>query len=287
MSNNISLVTRTFQPKKDKNTFDVEKFKNKFVKPLKKIMQGNVFSKTYVVVNVEINNPYAEIKIDGISASHFYINQFFSEEINNNKIEVIDLEDWGQNAGSANALTTGLKAAHKEGVKYVMNWSPEMDFDGDFVKKGLDVIIEKDLFVVGYLRDFWWKKFQWLMVQNTASIWNVDKLISVNGFSKYCDSNPSTLYSEEYGEISLQGMEDFYSLLLLSNKYEDFKWAMIGSDNPITWTIDTDPNTENGLRNLKKIYRQSFVMKHYVSHIYDNADFDTVLANIFNKLIIL
>lgn len=287
MNKKIALITRTFQPKKDIKNFDLEYLKKNFIIPLKKIRNNKVFSKTYIVINTDYKSQYSEILSDGLSPSKFHINNIFNEEIKSGEIVVIELNDWGNNAGSANALTTGLLQANKDSMEYIMNWSSEMDLLSTDIENGLKFLIDNKLYALGFLRKGWWKKFQWLMIQNTASIWNVKKLMEVNGFSTYCDNNKTTVFSQKYGEISLQGMEDFYSILLLNKKFDDFKWGMIGLRNNIDWNIETDKNKENGLRNLKKIYRQELVMNHYINYLEPEKNIEEVLNQIFSKIKIL
>ncbi len=284
LKNNIALVTRTFQPNKNRDTFDLERFQERFVTPLNNLRSGNVFDKIFIIVNIEKGNKYAEETTDGISASKYHITKQFKEEVDNGTIVVVDLDDWGKNAGSANALTMGLLAARGNNIKYVMNWSSEMDIKPEMVLNCLGSIKKDGYNVIGFLRDFWWKKHQWLIAQNTASIWNVNSLIAVNGFSTYCDNNTKSISSYEHGTVPLQGMEDFYSMLLMSKNDKNFKWAMLGRSNPIKWNMETEG--EEGKRNEKKVYRQYHVMEHYVDIIY-GKDKERTMELIFDKLTIL
>jgi len=106
-----TLITKTFQAKKDVNNFDLDKFKDEFLNPFNKIRESKVFFKTYIIVNTEIGNQNAEIKTNGISASQFYLNQFFYNEIKNDEIIIVDFEKWI--SGSRSPITWDLNSDFK------------------------------------------------------------------------------------------------------------------------------------------------------------------------------
>lgn len=287
MNNKIALITRTFQPNATIDTFDEKRFKEKFVKPLSKLLCKNkIVNKVIILTNIEDNNKYSEpLNEYGESSSLYHIKKHFNKEIKNGLIEIIQVEKWGENAGSGQALTEGAKYAESIGYKYIMNWSCEIDLSFYEIFGAFEILKKNKHSVVGFTREKWWLKFQWNLPQNTACIWNLDHLKSVGYFNPYCDNNKETIKNDLFGDIPLQGMEDFYSLLNINKSIEGFSWGMYGIEKPLKWNCETDLNTELGKLNSRKIYRQEAVINHYIEQNYDkNIKNEDILSALFSKM---
>lgn len=286
MSDNICLVTRTFQPRKDIDSFDLERFEQKFLKPLKKMIKGNIiFKKVIVLVNVEEGNKFAEIlNEDNISPSEYYIKENLKEEVELGILEILHVKDWGQNAGSARALRQGGEYAESLDMDYLMNWSAEMDISVYDIISAFEIMKNNNHDVMGFLREKWWLKFQWAISQNTASIWRIKPLSKVGYFSNFCDEETSSVDSEAYGKIHLMGMEDFHAMIRMLNNDSSFSWGMHGLKEPIQWKYESDLSTELGLLNAKKIYRQEKVVYYYIEQIFKHDNHQEVLDNFFSKV---
>ena len=280
----LGLVTRTFQPKATINTFNETRFVDTFALPLKKLLTTELFKKVVVVINTEKNNQYAEIENnEGISPSEFYINKYFKNDIANGELIILKSTKWGQNAGSAQALTQGAKEINRYDIKYVMNWSAEMDIGKYDIVHAMESIKNGSHDVVGFLREKWWLKFQWGISQNTASIWNVKALEKVGYFDEFCDNNTKTMQSEEFGEIPLLGMEDFFTMLKMMKNNQFFTWAMVKNNDPIIWNTQKNISEERDFINRRKIHRQESVIRFYIETIKETKEHEAVLEHFFSK----
>lgn len=286
MSDNICLVTRTFQPRKDIDNFDLERFEKKFLQPLKKMIKGNIiFKKVIILVNVEEGNKFAEIlNENNVSPSEYHIKENLKEEVELGIVEILHVKNWGQNAGSARALRQGGEYAKSLGMDYLMNWSAEMDISVYDIISAFETMKNNNHDVMGFLREKWWLKFQWAISQNTASIWRIKPLSKVGYFSNFCDEETSSINSEAYGKIHLMGMEDFHAMARMLNNDSSFSWGMYGLKDPIQWKYESDLSTELGLLNAKKIYRQERVVYYYIEQIFKHDNHQEVLDNFFSKV---
>lgn len=261
----ITLVTRTFQPKTDHQTFDQKKLATEFIEPLKALTHNNTSIKEIIIVtNTEVHNQYAEIP-DRFNTppSHSALKTILCNDetqllLNGIPIKLISCKQWGKNAGSANALNQALSLVQ---TPYVMFWSAELSIHAHHISTALSQLKSHKLSVIGFLRNNWKTHYPWNIPQNTGAIWHTAALQSLQGFSLYCDGNNEQYCTLESGQQALiAGMEDYHALLRLLISNKNALWGMIGEDSPIHWQIKSD------LRNQIKINRQAKVMEHYLTY---------------------
>lgn len=282
-SYNMALITRTFQQKKTINNFNEDFFVDNFGLPLKRIMEGDNFDKVFIVINTDPQSPYSEIEEDSISPSEFFIKKYFMEELKLNKIEILKLNEWGDNIGSGQALNLGAKTAYKQNFKYIMNWSSEMKICRFDIIEAIETLIKNNHDVIGFLRAKWWLKYQWSIAQNTANIWNLESLINIGCFDIMCDTFSEYIDHNDFGKIPLLGMEDFNTMLKMMHKNKYFSWGMIKNESPIYWDTDFSQDPKREYQNNRKIYRQEKVINYYIEKEYNTKNYDKILSMFFSN----
>lgn len=263
MGKDCTIIIRTFQPKKEDFTFDIEKLKNKDIIPLEQISKSNSVKKIIVVLNGDFNSNFSEIAdIKGELPSYKYLKELTNFKINGVELEPAICTTWGSNAGSATALNFGL---NKVETDLVMTFSPEMKIDDIQLDSAINTMVNEELNVLGFLRKDWEKFIARCVPQNTAAIWKTEDLLNIGGFSSFCNgSNGHTITLDDGTKTDLAGMEDFHALIRLIKKIKDFSWGMIGENQPIVWA------NENDKRNEIKIKRQEIIMNQYLKIIQPN-----------------
>ncbi len=292
----VTVVTRTFQAGTgpDGKEFDTDYFLEKVARPIRNLLTGSeeVVERIIVVVNAEKGNPLAEgTYSNGQTPSTLALMEVFPEEIKSGRMIILVCHKWGRNPGSGEALNHGIRTAFRLGAKLAMPWSPEIEMSSDRITEALDFMEERDLSVVGFLRENWWEKTQWHIAQNTAVILDIKIFLSVEGFSPECDGTEKTVFTEKFGKVPLAGMEDFHFYLkaLSKDSIKDFKlnsdhnfhWGMIGTANPLKWDTDFPTGSERLLNHLKKVARQKAVMKKYAKQIFPELSYKLVMNKLF------
>ncbi len=281
----ITVVTRSFQTGTGGvgKKFNAEFFKEKVAKPIRKLLRFQETVKRIVVVtNGDLRSNLAENLIGkNITPTVAALRETFPEEVACKRIITMVCLDWGKNPGSGNALNMGLEFTQKD--DYVMMWSPEIYIDGYLIAKTMDFMEQRKLLVAGLLRENWWEKTQWNMAQNTAAIWNVAALKSVDGFAPECNGTGSTVNTEEFGEVLLAGMEDFHAMLRIMKINPDFRWGMVGRENPLEWDTNFEPGSERGRNHLIKVARQAIVMAEYAKMIFPELSFSATMNRLFSR----
>ncbi len=282
----VTCIVRSFQAGTGENgkLFDEYLFEKKVQNPIRRLFQTTktVIGDLIILVNTEIGNPLAEIiDSNGKTPTQIAFEKSFPNEITSGKIVVHLCKKWGDNPGSATALNTGLEIANNNNAKWVLIWSPEIDLDGDYVETALEYAKEKNLAVVGVLRERHWERPQWKVPQNTVALWNLKTLLSVKGFSESCNGVGKKVLTKEFGEVPLAGMEDFHAMLkLLSNDNDPFNWGVIGRKKPLKWNVDFGGERER--RHLEKVARQYAVMEAWANEIFPNIQFEKIMDNLFS-----
>lgn len=284
----LIAVARTFQAGTGPNgkEFNTDYFSEKVTGPIKDLLAGSekVVSGIVVVVNTEKNNPLAEgIYDSGQTPSTLALMETFPEEISNGRMIVHLCHNWGNNPGSGNALNEGIEIAQGMGAELAMCWSPEIEMNGYRISEALGFMEKRNLSVVGFLRENWWQKPQWHISQNTAAIWDIKILQNVGGFSPECNGTGKTVTTEEFGEVSLAGMEDLHTMLKILKSNPNFRWGMIGRSNPLKWNTDFPAGSERLLNHLKKVARQGIVMSEWAKLIFPYLSYNQVMNNLFAR----
>jgi hypothetical protein len=281
----VVVVTRSFQAGTGKNgkPFDTEWFAKKVAHPISRLIKfDEVIRSIAVVINAEPNNPLAEIQTKGLTPTMNALRDRFPEEIKEKRIIPHLCTSWGPNPGSGNALNEGADIARKSpDIKWVLHWSPEIEMDGYRIQEALGHAEGRNLSVVGILREQWWAKTQWLIAQNTASIWDLEKLKRVEGFSPQCNGTGRTIRTESLGEVPLAGMEDFHAMLRMMKQDILFRWGMCGRSNPLFWDTSFPLGSERERRHLAKIERQFGVMQAWAKDVFPELTFEQVMNRFF------
>lgn len=279
----VTVITRSFQPGADANTFDVGRFDTKVASPIESLLAFPIVDKVIVISNGESGNKFAECMVEaGKTPTVLALERRFFKQISDGRIVAHICKSWGPNPGSATALNEGAEVAKQDGAKWILNWSSEIQIDGCRIKAALDFAEEKGLTVVGFLRERWSEKEQWKVVQNTAALWHLESLMDIDGFSRECNGTGQTLHIDSFGQVPVAGMEDFHAMLRLFKENPDFRWGMVGRANPLRWDTNFEPGSQRLKCHTKKVARQYQVMKIYAKRIFPNSTFDTVMDNLFS-----
>lgn len=283
----VIVVTRSFQRgvggEKGK-PFDACEFEQKVALSIKRLLKDEVVKSIVVMVNGEPGNRLAEIQTQGETPTMTAMLDYFPEAIKSGRIIVSLCTNWGDNVGSGTALNEGLKIAQGQNdIKWVLNWSPDIEMDGNRINHGLAHAERHNLSVVGYLRQNWWERPQWNVAQNTACLWNIEKLSAVNGFSPECNGTGRTTNIEGYGEVSVAGMEDFHAMLRMMKQFQELRWGMVGRAEPLFWNTDFKPGSDKLLDHQKKVARQYAVMQIYAKDIFPELSFHEVMNQLFAR----
>jgi hypothetical protein len=280
----ISVVIRSFQPNADHQSFNLDYFKNNVEIKIRKLLNVKCIKKFIIISNGDTNSQFSE-KLDnnGLTPTCSAVYASFEREIRNNTIGVHICSNWGLNPGSATALNEGIQIAEKENCKWVLCWSPELVLDENRISNGLELISKMELDSLGFLRELWWEKTQWNMVQNTGAIWKIETLKKVNYFDDICNGTGETISIDGMGKVLLAGMEDFHALLKIYSASKHFKWCMYGLSEPLKWVTDFGGDKEREKRFNQKVARQFGVMKEYVKRLFPSADFYNVMGEIYKR----
>jgi hypothetical protein len=284
--NKMAIVVRSFQAGTGEGgkPFDKEIFERQVAKPISRVLRSDAVKNVIVVINGDEGSSLAEIKSgDGMTPTLRALQDRFPDECGAGLITARVCTNWGPNPGSAIALNWGLEIV-KNGadVPWVLNWSPEIEMDGDRISLALAHAERHNLSVVGFLRQSWWEKPQWKVVQNTAALWRVDLLSSVGGFSEECNGTGRTVKTEEYGDVPLAGMEDFHALLKIMRAHTDLRWGMVGRADPLFWDTDFPRGSEREINHLKKVARQYGVMQAWANSVFPELTFKKLMDRLFS-----
>ena len=284
----VTVVTRSFQAGVGGagKEFNSILFAEKVAKPIRNLLRFSEAVRAIVVVtNGDPKSNLAENLIgENCTPTVSALRQTFPAEVESGIIIPMICYDWGKNPGSGNALNMGIEFVQAGDYgNCVMMWSPEISMDGYFISRALVFMEQRNLFVVGFLRERWWEKTQWNVVQNTATIWNVAVLHSIKGFSPECNGTGKTVKTSEFGEVPLAGMEDFHAMLRIMKSNPDFRWGMVGRENPLTWDVNFEPGSERERNHLIKVTRQGIVMVEYAKMIFPELDFTTTMNRLFER----
>lgn len=279
----VTIVTRSFQAGTGGSgkKFDTDFFAERVAKPIKTLLRfPEVIKKIIVITNGERGNPLAENFISAAKTPTIRaIRETFVEEVAEGLIIPYLCCNWGKNPGSGTALNEGAEIAGD--VKWVLNWSPEIEMDGYLITRALLLAEQRNLSLVGFVREGWWEKPQWNVAQNTAAIWSLELLQNIGGFAPECNGAGETIYVPEFGEIPIAGMEDFHAMLRIM-KTGHLRWGMVGKENPLKWDINFPPGSEREKNHLTKVARQYEVMKIWASRIFPELSFKTVMGRLFS-----
>lgn len=282
----IVAVARSFQAGTGEGgkQFDKEIFERLVASPISRLLKAEAVSKIIVVVNAESGNRLAELRNSlGQTPTTAALKDRFPGEVASGRIRSILCSNWGPNPGSALALNEGLELVHQEpNIKWVLNWSSEIEIDGFRIELGLAHAERHDLSIVGFLRQGWWERPQWAVAQNTASLWDIETLLAVKGFAPECNGTGRVIKTQEYDDVPVAGMEDFHAMLRMMKQFPDLRWGMVGRAEPLFWDTDFPAGSERFTNHLKKVARQYQVMQIWANDIFPELTFKKVMDRIFS-----
>jgi hypothetical protein len=278
----ITLITRSFQSGAGKGVeFDDIYFESNVVKPIKNILTFKNIKQIMIISNGDQRINFSEALLDKnrtptITAFEIH----FANEIRSNRIICHTSTNWGENPGSATALNEGIEIARKE-TDWVLLYSTEIKLNENIIADAFCQAKKNKLAVIGFLREYWQQRIQWQVVQNTAAIWNIPSLLKVDLFAQECNGMGETIYLEPYGDISIAGMEDFHAMLRMLKNDFNFRWGMIGQDNPLPWNVNFEAGSQREFSHNKKVARQEIVMKKYAKQIFPDLTFEQVMEKLY------
>jgi hypothetical protein len=281
----LTVVARSFQAGTGGagKSFDSALFADKVANKIRNMLRFSELVKVVVIVtNGDAKSPLAENVENGVTPTVAALLGTFPDEVSSGMLIPHICTDWGNNPGSGNALNEGIRIAHdKHFGDYVMVWSPELNVDGFAISQAINFIERRQLSVAGFLRQRWWERPQWNVVQNTGAIWNLETLLGVDGFAPVCNGTGRTIRTEEYGEVPLAGMEDFHACLRMMKAVDNFRWGMVGRATPMRWDVDFEPMSIRGKNHHAKVARQFLVMREYAKMIFPTMEFNAVMDRLF------
>lgn len=277
----VTIVTRIFQARKDAQSYDQEVFLEK-AKSIENILLSSLVERVIVVTNIDPTSNFGEIiNENGVAPTTHAMEKHFQ---NSEKMILLQCDNWGRNPGSARALTFGCQYALSLGANLIMPWSPELKVDAERLVLALDYMEERDLDIVGFLREKWFMKAQWHFCQNTGAIYRASFLQKNNFFSPVCDDSDRYIELSHVGKVPIAGMEDFHTLLRALKETTDVRWGMMCQQAPLPWNTHFAPGSERAILHNKKVARQEQVMFQYISDIFDvhsNAEKEFILERVF------
>lgn len=286
--NKIVAVIRSFQAGagKGEKAFDSDEFMV-HANGVRTLLDSGVVSSVVVVGNAEAGNPLAELptnadgKIPTISA----LECMFPTEIKEGRVIPQTCLDWGNNPGSARALTMGRSVAHAHGAAWVLNWSPQLALSASNIMEAMKHAEQRSLDVVGVLRQRWWERAQWMVAQNTGALWRMSPALMEAGEKAHrCDGTGETIYIEEFGEVSVAGMDDFYTMLcMVKQNPEGFRWGMVCRANPLFWDTNFKHGSERERKHLAKVARQYRVMQAWAEEVFPELPFYATMGVLFAR----
>lgn len=280
------VVTRSFQAGATFGKgFDPEKCEKGLIAPIRRLL-GTAPAEIAGVVVVtcgEKGSKYAEEVRDDQTPTTSYLIKAFPAEVEAKRVIPIVCDDWGLNPGSATAINDGLRVAIRCEVDRALVWSPEIGLDGHMVTEMLEHQARYNLDLVGYFRNRWWQRAQWMFAQNTCALWDLGLLTAVDGFNAACNGDGKTVvHTIEYGDVPLAGMVDIEAYFRSYRLRHSFtRWGMAGQRHPAVWNLALKrPGTAEYDNNLKKIARQAEVIQAYARQYFPNTDVADVLESV-------
>ncbi len=277
----ITVITRSFQAGtggKDGKEFDGESFSRRVAHPIKQLLRDEILERIIVLVNGAPGNSLAERNDkNGEFPTVSALNDAFPKEVSLGRIVLVACTAWGYST----PLNEGLRIAREHEVARVLIWSPEIEMDGYRVREALKHAEQRNLPVVGFLRQRWWERPQWNVCQNTAAVWEITHLFSVGGFDPRCDGTGQTISIPDFGEVPVAGLEDFHALLRMMKHDPDFRWGMVGRASPLIWDTNFPKGSERERNHLAKIGRQYQVMRFWAEEIFPDVSFEQAMDRFF------
>lgn len=284
----VAVVTRSFQ---SGAAFYQSLFDEKVAVPIRKLLRyDDVVEGLVVVVNGEAGNPLAEVvDVEGESSTTRALKHAFAQEYAQGRLQIILARQWGSNPGSATALNAGVDFAKQQWeAQWILAWSTEIALNGYRIAEALNAAHRHDLAVVGFLRERWWEKPQWIVAQNTATLWRTGLLSKLNGFDPACNGDERMLEVPDFGKVPLAGMEDFHALLrIMAQTLESgrpFRWGMSGKSAPLRWDTSFTPGSQRARLHAQKVARQYLVMEAWAKQLFPQHSFAQVLEMLFARL---
>lgn len=281
------VVIRLFNPGAGKSDLNgsIKPLDQKWFKTVAASLESILASKdvpiVVVVNNVDQNSNYSEGKVDGMTPTHRALKEEFSFYYDNGKLAVIEHEDWGKNPGSGRAVQAGIDyLLRTSATPNLMVWSPELAIDEQRLHSGLEWMYKNHLDAIGFLREHWFKRPQWMLPQHTAFIgtrahWKKATI------PEKADGDEERYIETSAGKALVAGMDDFCRQLEVIKVDPNFKFGMFGASNPLPWNIDW-----NDTRQIQKIERQWQVAKTWAQEAYPDQPAETTIDQFFRRMII-
>lgn len=293
----IAVVIRWFQagcgfpdPKQNgaPKLFDEEDFETRLVRPLRTFVSSRDASVKQIIIVSNGDSRFGlgeHIDDAGETATMMALRRTFPDEIRDGLIHILVDREWGNNAGSAHALNLGWRSAvDQEEISYILSWNPEMAMTGGILARMLSHLEQHNLDFVGVYRKRYWLLYQWRLAQNTACLWSVETLQSINGFSpENCDGNDRrTITVPGFGVVTRAGMDDFdLALRCWLTQGRPLRWGMVCRADPVLWDVDFVPDDPRSTMLQAKIARQPSIIEAWVEHHFPGERFSEVMDTFF------
>ena len=196
-----------------------------------------------------------------------------------NKLVPVFVDEWGANAGSGRAVQAGIDYVLKNtNLPYAMAWSPELAITPDRLAKAIGFLEHYGLDGIGFLREHFFTKPQWMLPQHTGLIASREcwELASI---PKYADGDEGLTIDTEAGPANVAGMDDMARLFPAWKAKPDLRIGMYGWNDPIAW--DIDPSDQ---RQAQKSARQWAVVHEWARRSFPEVPAAATLARFMSSL---
>lgn len=194
------------------------------------------------------------------------------------RVDVVYVDQWGNNAGSGRAVQAGIDhlTAHSTADTFMV-WSPEMAIDPERLTAALAYMSLCNHDVVGFLRENWQNRPQWMIPQHTGFIGTRDHWALATVPLK-ADGDEGRTVMTDVGAVAAAGMDDFCRLLEVMKLDKLGSIGMFKGGKPVPWQIDW-----NDQRQIEKIARQWQVALLWVKDSFPDADPEDMMNEFFDR----
>jgi hypothetical protein len=210
---NTATVVRLFNPgagrpgrDREPKPLDGEWFQ-KVTSPIKQMLTSRLVERIVVVNNRDSQSAFGEsADKNGDTPTGRAIHQKFVDD--GDRVEVIYVDEWGQNAGSGRAVQAGIDyLTENSKAETFMVWSPELAITPELLACGLGYMTTFNHDVIGFVRENWQNRRQWMLPQHTGFIGTREHW-ALGRIPTKADGDEGRTVQTEIGEITLAGMED-------------------------------------------------------------------------------
>lgn len=204
--------------------------------------------------------------------------EHYPELVKDGRLRVVFVNNWGQNAGSGRAVQAGVESVLASGLPFAMAWSPELDISSDRLTKAMAMLEHYNLDGVGFLRQNFHLRPQWMLPQHTGLIatrecWEWAEIPT------YADGDEGLTIETEVGPAKVAGMDDMARIFAAMRFNASIRIGMYGWNDPIPWNVDLDDP-----RQAEKIARQWAVALEWAKRSFPRVEPSATIAQFMTSM---